>query len=206
MIPPFCNLLIVKDAQVVQVVLDGLSNILKMVDDDAEAIANLIEECGGRVKFVFFIPSFICCYYKMIDSLLLFCFSGLEKIEMLQNHENEDIYKLAYEIIDQFFSSDDVSFSISHPLFANVLQQVGFLVKLRWLPHGLVFLPLRLTKTTPWSQRPSKAELTASTQPTCQPRDSSSRRHLGSSGVSFTMQHSVLQKKLGEKERERARM
>lgn len=36
-------------------------------------------------------------------------FAGLEKIEQLQNHENEDIYKLAYEIIDQFFSSDDVS-------------------------------------------------------------------------------------------------
>uniref|UniRef100_A0A673H0B6 Importin subunit alpha n=1 Tax=Sinocyclocheilus rhinocerous TaxID=307959 RepID=A0A673H0B6_9TELE len=82
-IPPFCNLLIVKDAQVVQVVLDGLSNILKMADDEAETISNLIEECGG-----------------------------LEKIEQLQNHENEDIYKLAYEIIDQFFSSDDVSFWI----------------------------------------------------------------------------------------------
>ena len=25
---------------------------------------------------------------------------------MLQSHENEDIYKLAYEIIDQFFSGD----------------------------------------------------------------------------------------------------
>ena len=48
-IPPFCNLLIVKDAQVVQVVLDGLSNILKMADDEAETIANLIEECGGAV-------------------------------------------------------------------------------------------------------------------------------------------------------------
>ena len=46
-IPPFCNLLTVKDAQVVQVVLDGLSNILKMADDEAETIANLIEECGG---------------------------------------------------------------------------------------------------------------------------------------------------------------
>uniref|UniRef100_A0AAQ4RE61 Importin subunit alpha n=1 Tax=Gasterosteus aculeatus aculeatus TaxID=481459 RepID=A0AAQ4RE61_GASAC len=34
--------------------------------------------------------------------------SGLEKVEQLQNHENEDIYKLAYEIIDQFFSSDDI--------------------------------------------------------------------------------------------------
>lgn len=47
-IPPFCNLLTVKDAQVVQVVLDGLSNILKMADDEAETIANLIEECGGE--------------------------------------------------------------------------------------------------------------------------------------------------------------
>lgn len=46
-IPPFCNLLTVKDAQVVQVVLDGLSNILKMADEEAETIANLIEECGG---------------------------------------------------------------------------------------------------------------------------------------------------------------
>ncbi|XP_077578040.1 importin subunit alpha-3 [Stigmatopora nigra] len=76
-IPPFCNLLTVKDAQVVQVVLDGLSNILKMADEKAETIANLIEECGG-----------------------------LEKVEQLQNHENGDIYKLAYQIIDQFFSSD----------------------------------------------------------------------------------------------------
>lgn len=46
-----------------------------------------------------------------ILTLLHFCvfIVGLEKIEQLQNHENEDIYKLAYEIIDQFFSSDDVS-------------------------------------------------------------------------------------------------
>uniref|UniRef100_A0A4W3JQE6 Karyopherin alpha 4 (importin alpha 3) n=2 Tax=Callorhinchus milii TaxID=7868 RepID=A0A4W3JQE6_CALMI len=78
-VPPFCNLLTVKDSQVVQVVLDGLSNILKMADDEAETIANLIEECGG-----------------------------LEKIEQLQHHENEDIYKLAYEIIDQYFSTDDI--------------------------------------------------------------------------------------------------
>lgn len=38
----------VKDTQVVQVVLDGLSNILKMADDEAEMIANLIEDCGGK--------------------------------------------------------------------------------------------------------------------------------------------------------------
>lgn len=48
----------------------------------------------------------------IVKTLHLFHFikfvTGLEKIEQLQNHENEDIYKLAYEIIDQFFSSDDV--------------------------------------------------------------------------------------------------
>lgn len=35
---------------------------------------------------------------------------GMTKIEELQNHENVDIYKLAYDIIEQFFS-DDVSYS-----------------------------------------------------------------------------------------------
>ncbi|RMC07150.1 hypothetical protein DUI87_16606 [Hirundo rustica rustica] len=79
-IPPFCNLLSVKDSQVVQVVLDGLKNILIMAGDEASTIAEIIEECGG-----------------------------LEKIEALQQHENEDIYKLAFEIIDQYFSGDDVS-------------------------------------------------------------------------------------------------
>lgn len=56
---------------------------------------------------------------------IIFC-SGLEKIEQLQNHENEDIYKLAYEIIDQFFSSDDVSscthvFDMMHAVTHSIL-------------------------------------------------------------------------------------
>ncbi|XP_046380855.1 LOW QUALITY PROTEIN: importin subunit alpha-4-like [Haliotis rubra] len=76
-IPPFCNLLGVKDTQVVNVVLDGINNILKMAGDDLESINQMIEECGG-----------------------------LDKIESLQNHENEEIYKLAYEIIDHYFSGD----------------------------------------------------------------------------------------------------
>ena len=47
-IPPFCNLLNVKDTQVVQVVLDGINNILKMGGDGVEAICTQIEECGGE--------------------------------------------------------------------------------------------------------------------------------------------------------------
>uniref|UniRef100_A0AAZ3PXQ2 Importin subunit alpha n=1 Tax=Oncorhynchus tshawytscha TaxID=74940 RepID=A0AAZ3PXQ2_ONCTS len=78
-VPPFCSLLSVKDSQVVQVVLDGLKNVLIMAGEEASTIAEIIEECGG-----------------------------LEKIENLQQHENEDIYKLAFEIIDQYFSGDDI--------------------------------------------------------------------------------------------------
>ncbi|KAF7236370.1 Importin subunit alpha-4 [Varanus komodoensis] len=48
-IPPFCNLLSVKDSQVVQVVLDGLKNILIMAGDEASTIAEIIEECGDIV-------------------------------------------------------------------------------------------------------------------------------------------------------------
>jgi len=76
-IPPFCNLLTAKDNQVVQVVLDGITNILKMAGDTNETVVTMIEECGG-----------------------------LDKIESLQNHDNEEIYKLAYEIIEHYFSGD----------------------------------------------------------------------------------------------------
>ena len=31
---------------------------------------------------------------------------GLDKIEHLQNHLNEDIYNLAYRMIDQYFNSE----------------------------------------------------------------------------------------------------
>lgn len=47
-IPPFCNLLTCKDIQVIQVVLDGISNILNRAGEEVELVANMIEECGGK--------------------------------------------------------------------------------------------------------------------------------------------------------------
>ena len=91
-IPPLCQLLTVKDTQVVTVVLDGLSNMLKNAQNVSQNpmdpahqgieklldyVAQQIEECGG-----------------------------LDKIEALQNHDNEEIYKMAYDIIDHYFSGD----------------------------------------------------------------------------------------------------
>jgi len=78
---PFCNLLGSEDPQIVVVVLDGISNILKMAsasDEDLDLITNHIEECGG-----------------------------LDKIETLQNDPNEEIYKLAFDVIDRYFSDKD---------------------------------------------------------------------------------------------------
>lgn len=79
---PFCNLLSVDDSQILVVVLDGINNILKMAsqssDEDLELLTAQIEECGG-----------------------------LDKIESLQNHPNEEIYKIAFDIIDRYFSDEE---------------------------------------------------------------------------------------------------
>uniref|UniRef100_A0A1I8H0S8 Importin subunit alpha n=1 Tax=Macrostomum lignano TaxID=282301 RepID=A0A1I8H0S8_9PLAT len=76
-ISPLCNMLTVKDTQVVQVVLDGLSNILKAADSAVGIVCEMIEECGG-----------------------------LDKIEQLQEHDNEEIYRLSFGIIEKYFTDD----------------------------------------------------------------------------------------------------
>jgi len=85
-IGPFCHLLSCKDTQVVQVVLDGINNILKLAGAELEVVTAMIEECGG-----------------------------LDKIESLQNHENVEIYKLAYEIIEQYFSDETEDDNLPQP-------------------------------------------------------------------------------------------
>ena len=50
---PFCNLLTIEDAQILVVVLDGISNILKMAsnsEEDIDILTTQIEECGGLDK------------------------------------------------------------------------------------------------------------------------------------------------------------
>lgn len=46
---------------------------------------------------------------------------GLTKIEELENHENTEIYKLAYEIIEKFFSGN-VSFFLLYLMYIYINQ------------------------------------------------------------------------------------
>ncbi|XP_075217574.1 karyopherin alpha1 isoform X2 [Lycorma delicatula] len=83
-IQPLCDLLSVMDANIIQVALNGLENILRLGEQDAKTqgsvnpYAVLIEECYG-----------------------------LDKIEFLQSHENMDIYHKAFDIIERYFGSED---------------------------------------------------------------------------------------------------
>ena len=70
-----------------------MNHVLNVTIFKVEAVAAMVEECGG-----------------------------LDKIESLQNHENVEIYKLAYEIIEQYFS-DDVE---EDPSLAPQAEAEGF--------------------------------------------------------------------------------
>lgn len=49
-VAPLCALLSCQDSQVIQVVLDGLQNMLKIAGPEVDVLANLIEECEGNFK------------------------------------------------------------------------------------------------------------------------------------------------------------
>lgn len=82
-IKPFCDLLEVKDMRLIKVILSGIKNMFQLFDktDNIENLCVLIEECAG-----------------------------LDKLESLQNHENEEIYQKAYEIVDTYFTMVTKSF------------------------------------------------------------------------------------------------
>ena len=80
-IPPLCDLLTVMDANIVQVALTGLENILRVGATQSphnNPYAMIVEECYG-----------------------------LDKIEFLQSHENMEIYQKSFDLIEKYFGSEE---------------------------------------------------------------------------------------------------
>lgn len=80
---PFCDLLTSKEPRTIKVVLTGLTNLFLLAEKlgDTQSLCIIMEENGT-----------------------------LDKLEALQNHENEEIYKKVYVLIDTYFSADEVHY------------------------------------------------------------------------------------------------
>ncbi|KAL1545977.1 Importin subunit alpha-4 [Salvia divinorum] len=97
-IKPLCDLLICPDARIVTVCLEGLENILKIGEADKENGQN-----GG-----------INIYAQMIDDC-----EGLDKIENLQSHDNNEIYEKAVKILEKYWVEEEDDQNLGDGVDAN---------------------------------------------------------------------------------------
>uniref|UniRef100_A0AAR2LX25 Importin subunit alpha n=1 Tax=Pygocentrus nattereri TaxID=42514 RepID=A0AAR2LX25_PYGNA len=84
-IKPLCDLLTVMDSKIVQVALNGLENILRLGEQEAK-------QNGSGIN-----P-----YCSLIEEAY-----GLDKIEFLQSHENQEIYQKAFDLIEHYFGVEE---------------------------------------------------------------------------------------------------
>eukprot|EP00271_Cylindrocystis_brebissonii_P017110 TRINITY_DN430_c1_g2_i1.p1 TRINITY_DN430_c1_g2~~TRINITY_DN430_c1_g2_i1.p1 ORF type:complete len:535 (-),score=133.91 TRINITY_DN430_c1_g2_i1:2476-4080(-) len=85
-IKPLCDLLNVQDPRIVTVALEGLENILKV--GEAE---NFLGNTGG-----------VNLYAQFVNEA-----GGLDKMEALQAHQNNDIYEKSVKILEAYFGLED---------------------------------------------------------------------------------------------------
>lgn len=92
-IKPLCDLLICPDPRIVTVCLEGLENILKVGESEKN------QGNSGDVNV----------FAQMIDDA-----EGLEKIEYVQSHDNNEIYEKAVKILETYWLEEDDEQQVSH--------------------------------------------------------------------------------------------
>jgi importin subunit alpha-1 len=101
-IKPLCDLIVCSDARIVTVALEGLENILK--------VGEALRADGAPNQ-----------YAQFIDEA-----EGLEKIENLQNHNNNDIYDKAVKIMEEYFGLEDEEDQNLAPALDTSANQFAF--------------------------------------------------------------------------------
>jgi len=82
-LPPLLNLLDSSDVRIIKVILEGLTNILEIGEN--------FERLDNKNDYVFQIEKA----------------GGLEKLENLQQHPNDEIYENAIKILERFFGAEE---------------------------------------------------------------------------------------------------
>ncbi|KAK3160004.1 hypothetical protein QOZ80_1BG0054050 [Eleusine coracana subsp. coracana] len=85
-IKPLCDLLVCPDSRIITVCLEGLENILKVGEQEKTSGAT------GEVNV----------FAQMIDEA-----EGLEKIENLQSHDNNEIYEKAVKLLEVYWLEEE---------------------------------------------------------------------------------------------------
>ncbi|KAH9755596.1 Importin subunit alpha-4 [Citrus sinensis] len=115
-IKPLCDLLVCPDPRIVTVCLEGLENILKVGEADKEMGMN-----NG-----------INVYAQMIDEC-----DGLDKIENLQTHDNNEIYEKAVKILERYWAEEEEEEQlIQEGGIGNQQQGFGFATNQPNIPPG----------------------------------------------------------------------
>ncbi|KAL3927317.1 MAG: hypothetical protein SGPRY_002878 [Prymnesium sp.] len=83
-IKPLCDLLTCHDPRLVTVALEGIENVLKAGEVESQQSSSTNP------------------YTTFVDEA-----EGLAKLEQLQNHQNEDVYKKAVHILEAYFGVED---------------------------------------------------------------------------------------------------
>jgi hypothetical protein len=102
-IKPLCDILAINDPKIIQVALDGLENILKVGELDKPLNHN-VNVFADHIEMA----------------------SGLQHIYHLQNHDNADIYKKSYNIINKYYNDEEEDDTGLEPAVDNSTNSYAF--------------------------------------------------------------------------------